>query len=160
MFSIAVLRNWGENVTSDDDSLGVRTGVAFLGPAPVSSFVKNLHAVLTVAAPVPTPPGIAVCALHVRGPRGPARARAQLTGQLCPSRVMNAAGHVPCGPVYASSGKSRFIHIHKCLYSCIFNRAAIVVYMSMPVSKFLPPRSIPPWYPHTCSPPVSISGWK
>ena len=62
MFSIAVLRNWGENVTSDDDSLGVGTGVAFLGPAPVSSFVKNLHAVLIVAAPVPTLPGIAgVC---------------------------------------------------------------------------------------------------
>lgn len=59
-------------------SLGASTGVEFPDPVPVSSFSKTLHALLTVAAPIPpspstTTPGIEdESPLHVRGPCWPA----------------------------------------------------------------------------------------
>lgn len=146
-------------------SLGASTGVEFPDPVPVSSFSKTLHALLTVAAPIPpspstTTPGIEdESPLRVRGPCWPAcEVTPHWTSDLPFSRdeCCWACFHGPFGHVYASFGKSR----HKCLYPCVFYRAATVMYMSIPISKFLPPSSIPPWYPYPCSPPLSISGWK
>lgn len=77
--------------------------------------------------------------------------------------MMNVAEHVfmgllvmcmlPLGNLDFYTYINAYIHV-------FFYRAAIVMYMSIPISEFLPPSSIPPWYPYPCSPPVSISGWK